>query len=74
MVRKNTKGLFWKGVLGNLLSGIGILLILISFIVFFFKFIIGIILLVLGIFLEIKGHQNRLEYKMDTGHILYGEN
>jgi len=66
-----TKGLYWLGVKGKLARGFGGVLIVGGLLSFILSWVLAIILIGLGIFLIIKGSQNDLEYKRESGHIIY---
>ena len=70
-VSEKTKSLFWLSVSSWANRFFGVSLIMIGLITLFFNLIIGIILMVVGIFLLIKGNQQKLQYKLNSGYIVY---
>ncbi len=70
-ISQKTKSLFWLNVKGVIFQSLGWFLILISLFIFFFSWIVAIILIGVSIFLLIKGHQQRLEFKLKSGYIVY---
>jgi len=77
--RSNTNSLFWENVLSRLKVGVGVILLITGFIV-------GLIFIVnnsfgyglfsvgflgIGIYSIVKGKQQELYYKKNTGYIVY---
>ncbi len=70
-VSEKTKNLFWLNVKSGLYKWAGIFLLSISLFTFFFNWFVALILIGVGIFLLIKGHQQKLQYKLSSGYIVY---
>ncbi len=70
-ISQKTKSLFWLNVSSGTYRFFGGFLIICGLITLFFNLIIAIILIGLSIFLLIKGHQQRLEFKLRSGYIVY---
>jgi len=71
MVKQKTKNLFWLNVKGSILRFLGALFIAVGVIVLAFDLIISILILIVGIYFLIIGNQKILEYKRESGYIVY---
>lgn len=71
MVSRKTQSLFWLNIKSLFNCGMGGILIFISLFLFFVHWGFFILSCGLGIFLLIVGNQQKLEYKMKSGYIVY---
>jgi len=70
-VSEKTKSLFWLNVSSWAYRFFGGSLIMVSLFIFFFNWFIALVLIGVGIFLLIKGNQQKLQYKLSSGYIVY---
>jgi membrane-bound ClpP family serine protease len=67
----SNQGLFFYGIKANLLSMLGIILIIISPFLLYYHFILTSIGFLSGIIILLKGKAMRFDYQMQSGSIIH---